>query len=229
MEVSVKNTTSPLHGRRAVIAVALLLAAGLAVLAFAQRPQDARADANDNHTRCTGAVSPGERDPDDPDMSVVHYRLRCSNPISGFQIVPGKEIQGFETEVFATDAASGEVVQGDAFSCNGEIPGLGLNCVGAYSGSWHVVEGTFKIAEKLCVTPRRDRIKPLLTVMRATIDSKGNPAQSIAGPFRMSGPKGCPAKPATKKKGAKKAAAKKAPVKKTASAKKRARMLGARH
>lgn len=196
------NAAPPLLRRGVLLVIGLLLAAALITFMLVQRPQVAKADLNDNQTNCTAQVSLGEPDPDDPGASVVHYRFKCSNPLTGYQIVPGKDIQGFDTEVFATDVVSGEVVQGDAFSCNGEIPGLGLNCVGSYSGRYHVVEGTFKIAGNLCAQPKSSRIKPLLTVMRATVASNGKPAQAIAGPFRMNGPKGCP-KP-TKKKAAKK-------------------------
>jgi hypothetical protein len=208
MEVSVNNA-APFLRRRAVLpAVALLLAAALTAFLLVQRPQVASAELNDNQTACTGQVKPGEPDPDDPDVSVVHYRFKCSNPITGYQIVPGTEIEGFETEVFATDLASGDVVPEDSFSCNGDLPGLGLNCVGNYTGHWHLAEGTFKIDGNLCAHPESARIKPLLTVMRASIDSKGKPAQAIAGPFRLNGPKGCPKPPKKAKKSARKSAKK---------------------
>jgi hypothetical protein len=193
MEVSVNNATPLLRRRGVLLAVALLLAAAFTAISLAQRSQVAQADLNDNQTTCTGAVDRGEPDPDDPGMSVVKYRFKCSNPLTGYTIVPtGREIQGFETEVFATDLANGDVVPTDAFSCIGDIPGLGLNCVGTYTGHWHLVEGTFKVEGDLCSRPKSTRIKPTLTVMRAAIDSKGKAVQAIAGPFKLNGPRGCP-------------------------------------
>ena len=208
------NNATPLLRRRGVLlAVALLVAAALTAFSLAQRPVVAQADLNDNQTTCTGAIDRGEPDPDDPSLSVVKYRFKCSNPLTGYTIIPhGTDIQEYETEVFATDLATKEVVPTDAFSCSGDIPGLGLNCVGNYTGHWHLVEGTFKIDGDLCSFPKSTRMKPVLTVMRATIDSKGKPAQSIAGPFRLNGPRGCPAHPKkakkTKKKSSKKSSKK---------------------
>ena len=76
----------------------------------------------------------------------------------------------------------------DTFSCNGEVPGYALNCVGSTKQGYERITGQFSIGTKICVEPRED---PLLTVTYAYLE-KGVVTQAISGPFDLSRPVGCP-------------------------------------
>lgn len=176
--------------RRLLIAIAVAaLLAGVASLLVLNRSEPAQAGLPPSQTICKGSVFKGEPDPDDPDATQVGYRFACSNAITGFQVQPDHQVAGFETELFALDAATKAVVPSDALNCTGELPGFGINCVGTYGGQWRVVSGKFSIAGKLCAEPRVDS---LLTVVFAEVDSRGRLAQHMAGPFDLGRPQGCP-------------------------------------
>ena len=114
--------------------------------------------------------------------------LPCSGSASVYQIQPQIPAQSIDTEVFALDSASKQVVPTDSFSCQGIIPSYGINCVGTYAGNYEIVSGQFSIDPKLCAEPRVD---PLLTVVYATRTATGV-SQAIAGPFDLGRPQGCP-------------------------------------
>ena len=153
------------------------------------RSTPAPADQNPSNTLCKGHIKKGEADPDFPENGRVEYRFACSQAITGYTLLPEKEVQGYETEIFATDAKTGNVIATDAFGCTGDQPGYGVNCTGTYGGSWNTVTGTFDIAGDVCAEPRVD---PLLIVTYATKNSKGDVQQYIAGPFDLGRPRGCP-------------------------------------
>jgi hypothetical protein len=120
----------------------------------------------------------------------VKYVFACSNPITGYSLFyDGHPIQSIDTEVFGLDAKTKDVVPTDSFSCNGQFPGYGENCVGTYGGNWDVVPGQFSIDTPLCQEPRID---PILTVMYASVNAKGAAVQAISGPFDLGRPHGCP-------------------------------------
>lgn len=188
---------SPSFRRRAsaLAAVAAVLAAGALAL-----PVGAGAAYTDN-TLCYGHIQRGVKD----DLGLldhpVAYKFACSNPITSYQIITDRRIDAFDTEVFPTDI-KGEIVATDAFSCNGETPGFGVNCVGVYSGAWGVIPGQFNLSDSsICAEPRVD---PLLVVTYATysknadgspkLDSQKRPVvtENAAGPFDLGRPHGCP-------------------------------------
>ncbi|MEP6954548.1 MAG: hypothetical protein ABI950_10860 [Solirubrobacteraceae bacterium] len=177
--------------RRGLIALTLLVLAGAlaTALLLGRSVEPASADNNPNNYDCRGHVEKGAESADDLGATEVKYVFACSGPITGYQIQPDHAVQSIETEVFATDRATKEVVATDAFSCNGEIPGFGVNCIGTYQGNYENVAGQFAIDEKLCDEPRVD---PLLTVMYASKDAKGNVVQAISGPYDLGRPRGCP-------------------------------------
>ena len=180
--------TSP--RRMALIGVVLALLIGGALALLGHGSPSARAAVNDNQTACKGHMEKGDVNADDPSVVGVTYKFACSNAITGYTLfVDGHPVQSIETEVFGTDPATKAVIPADAFSCNGDIPGFGVNCVGTYTGSWHVVSGQFEIDGPLCAEPRVD---PILTVVNATVTSAGKPATAIAGPFDLGRPRGCP-------------------------------------
>jgi hypothetical protein len=173
------------------ITLVVLAAAIAAVVLLNHSAQTSVADQNPNNTLCKGHIDKGKPDPDDPDSGVVSYTFACSQPITGYSVLPDKPATAFETEVFGTDAATKEVLATDAFSCSGEQPGWGVNCTSTTSsngGNWHPITSTFTIDGDVCAEPRID---PLLVVTFATIAS-GKPQQYIAGPFDLGRPRGCP-------------------------------------
>ncbi|HEV7495067.1 hypothetical protein [Baekduia sp.] len=170
------------------ITLVVLAATIAAAVALNHSAPTSVADQNPNNTLCKGHIDKGKADPDDPDSGVVSYTFACSQPITGYSVMPDKAATGFETEVFGTDPATKEVLATDAFSCAGEQPGWGVNCTGADVGSWHPITSTFTIDGDVCTEPRVD---PLLLVTFATVTA-GKAAQYIAGPFDLGRPRGCP-------------------------------------
>lgn len=170
---------------------------GVALLAFAFLLADhaakAPADFNDD-TNCRGHVSRGAPDPNDPTTFGVAYKFYCDGPLTGYTILtaPEREVESVETEVFPTDA-KGDVIASDSFSCNGTFPGFSVNCVAppgaGTGGAGHLVGGEFFVNRAICATPR---LEPLLYVMYAAVNAKGQAVQSIAGPFDLGRPQGCP-------------------------------------
>ena len=172
----------------------LALAAGCLAI-----PAAAQADFRDN-TVCRGHIKAGPKDETGLNENPVAYKFGCSQPLTGYAIFTEKEIDAFETEVFVKDAQDA-VIPTDAFSCNGDQPGFGINCVGAYNTPWSMVESTFNLSSsKLCDEPR---IQPTLFVTYATyaknadgsakLDKNGAPTvtTALAGPFNLGRPRGC--------------------------------------
>jgi hypothetical protein len=188
MEDPLNIAATSLRRKALIAALAALLVAGASLLLLLGGTKPASADLNANQTDCRGHLEKGAPDADDPTATQVKYVFACNQPITGYQIQPQVEAQGIETEVFAIDRTTKQVVPADSFSCNGDIPGYGVNCVGSYGGSYNVVSGQFSIAKKLCDEPRVDA---LLTVVYATA-SGGKVTQSIAGPYDLGRPRGCP-------------------------------------
>jgi hypothetical protein len=165
-----------------------LLALSAAVLALAIAAPMAGASANPNNYDCGGHIEAGPPAPGDDDTQ-VQYAFACGGPITGYQIQPQIGDTGFSTDVSVFDQQNNPITT-DSFTCNGDFPGWGINCVGKYTGDrYGKVIGTFAIATKLCAEPRVD---PLLTVTYATADSKGVVTQYISGPYDLGRPRGCP-------------------------------------
>ena len=175
--------------RKALLAaLAALLVAGASLFLLLDGTKPASADQNANNTDCRGHIEKGEPSPDDPTATQVKYVFACSGPITGYQIQPQIPAQSIDTEVFALDRTTKQVVPTDSFSCQGDIPAYGINCVGTYGGNYEIVSGQFSIDPKLCDEPRVD---PLLTVVLAT-RSGTTVTQAMAGPFDLGRPRGCP-------------------------------------
>jgi hypothetical protein len=164
----------------AVIAVAM---AGALLLVSATR---AHAASNLNNLDCQGHIEAGDPAPGDDDQQ-VKYVFACSGPITGYQLQPQIGDTGFDPSSSVFDL-QGNAVTTDSFSCQGDLPGWGINCVGSYSGNYGKITSQFAIGTKLCAEPRVD---PLLTVVTATV-SGGVVTQAISGPFDLGRPHGCP-------------------------------------
>jgi len=171
-------------------ALALALAIlTILLLTLGDRAPTASAEVVDSQTLCKGHVAAGEQSEDDPEAINVAYQFACSNPITGYILLLDHQTQAIETEVFAIDSTTKQVVSTDSFSCSGDVPGWTVNCVGTYGGKWEILPGTFTISEKLCDEPR---VNPVLYTVRATV-SAGKPVTAIAGPFDLGRPQGCKA------------------------------------
>jgi hypothetical protein len=181
-----------LPGRRHLVLLTLV-AACLAL------PAAVHADFRDNML-CKGHIAAGVKDETGLLDNPVSYQFACSQPITGYSIISDKEIDAWDTEVFVKDGQK-NVIPTDSFSCNGDSPGFGVNCVGKYNTNWSLVEAQYNLSStKLCAEPRHD---PLLVVTYATYskDANGNPAKdsngnpvvttALAGPFDLGRPRGC--------------------------------------
>lgn len=178
--------------KRLVVALLLLVAAGAAAVAFGLgTASQSYADVNPNTYDCRGHVEAGVDEPqfDAEGDTQVRYVFSCNGPILGYQIQSDVPNTGFDTETFGVDQV-GVPVPADAFSCNGDFPGVAVNCLGTYRGSYDKVAGQYTIAAALCAEPRTD---PLLTVFYATADAARKVTPAIAGPFDLGRPRGCPA------------------------------------
>jgi hypothetical protein len=188
MEVPLNIAATSLRRKAFLAALAALLVAGASLLLLLNGTKPASADQNPNNTDCRGHIEKGDPSPDDPTATQVKYVFACSGPITGYQIQPQVPATSIDTEVFALDRTTKQVVPTDSFSCQGDIPSYGINCVGVYGGNYEVVSANFSIDPKLCDEPRVD---PLLTVVYATRTATGV-TQAIAGPFDLGRPRGCP-------------------------------------
>jgi len=143
---------------------------------------------NPNNYRCAGHVTAGRPEAGSTEAQVA-YAISCSGPISGFELQTQTPITGFASAPLITNQA-GLPVTTDSFSCDGEIPGLAVNCVGNTTQGYETIAGQFALGRKLCAEPRID---PKLTVMYAYLNEKKVITQAISGPFDLGRPRGCPA------------------------------------
>lgn len=181
---------------------AAALATAIALLLVLQ-PAASPADVNLNNLDCQGHIGKGTPATDEVGDANVGYSFACNGPITGFSLLSSKEIGGYETETFGLDPKTGGPYPSDSFSCNGGLPGYGINCNG-FAGftdnakleydpsqkSYVLIKGNFSIDGGLCDEPRPDVV---LTVMTATKAANGNVVQAISGPYGLGRPRGCPA------------------------------------
>jgi hypothetical protein len=185
MEVTLYVAVSRLRSRLSLMLVAVAaVTAAAALLLTTSAP--APAETNPSNMLCKGSITKGSADPDDPASGVVNYTFACSGPLTGYSLVLNRAANHYETEIFATDVKTKEVIPTDAFSCTGDIPGFGVNCTGTYGGNWNPISGAYSIDGTVCREPRPH---PQLIATYATKNSAGNVQQYIAGPFDLGRPK----------------------------------------
>jgi hypothetical protein len=143
-------------------------------------------ESNPNNYTCLGHLSPGHAELGS-DEQQVQYTFLCNGPITGYQVQSQIPVTGIQSPPTVTDLLLKPL--NDSFSCSGDIPGFGANCVGAAKTPDEWITGQFAIASKLCAEPRVDA---LLTVTYAYLE-KGAIVQAISGPFELGRPHGCPA------------------------------------
>lgn len=180
------NSAAKLPHGRALLALLAILGLGALVLSSGSHTSKA-ADYRSN-TVCSGHTQKGDPDPEDPTTYGVKYVIKCDQPITGYSLITDKAIQGMETEVQVL-SADGNVVGNNAFNCQGELPGWGVNCVGQYDARNRSINGQIYIGAPLC---KERRLDPLLVVSTAGVDSKGAATQDMSGPFDLGRPRGCP-------------------------------------
>jgi hypothetical protein len=174
----------PLNARRQLGPwLAALLGSGALLLAVPARSQ--AAESNPNNYSCLGSVAAGEPQPGSEDQQ-VKYSFYCDGPITGYQLQTQVPETGISSPPTVTNTAGAQLT--DTFSCSGEIPGYGVNCVGLAKAGYETISGQFAIGTKLCAEPRVD---PLLSVTYAYLE-KGVVTQAISGPFDLGRPRGCP-------------------------------------
>ena len=176
----------PLSGHRGA-----LLALAAAIGAFALLlllPAVGRAEeSNPNNLNCIGSIKAGTPEEGSEEQQ-VRYSFYCDGPISGYQLQSQIPVTGIQSPPEVLSNAT-KALLSDNFSCNGEVPGFALNCVGLAKTGYETITGQFAIEHKICAEPRED---PLLTVVSATIE-KGAVVQAIAGPFDLGRPLACKA------------------------------------
>jgi hypothetical protein len=196
-------TVSPLRRRIALAGALGALAAGALALPGA-------AAANTDNTVCRGSLKAGEKSADFENP--LAYRIACSNYITSYSLVmPGRSIIGMETEVFGLHNTTGEVIPTDAFSCNGDVPGWGINCVGTYGGGYNVLPGQVDLDGDVCTAT--GPVSLVVTYATYARNADGTPklsgglpsvTTSTAGPFELK-VKGCgaaaPSKAGAQRKG----------------------------
>jgi hypothetical protein len=143
---------------------------------------------NPNNYQCTGHILPGKPEAGSSEPQVA-YTISCSGPISGYELQTQTPISGFESSPLVINE-TGQPVTTDAFSCDGEIPGYAVNCIGNTTQGFETISGQFALSKKLCAEPR---IEPKLTVTYAYLNEKKVITQAISGPFNLGRPHDCPA------------------------------------
>ena len=140
---------------------------------------------------CGGHIKPGTVT--DDFENPIDYTFACTGRIVGFMVVTDREIDGFDTELEVHDPA-GAIVASDGFACEGDFPGFGVGCLGTYATN-NLVTGTVTLSgQKPCAEPRVD---PKLVVVAESLDPNTGAALknsngSMAGPFDLGRPRGCP-------------------------------------
>lgn len=170
------------------LAVALsALALPLIAPAMSQAAEE-EGGANPNNYECAGHIEKGTPEPGNPNQE-VQYVFVCNGPILGYQIQSQLPVTGFSSAPLVSDSEGNPLT--DTFSCSGEFPGYGVNCVGATKAAGETITGDFSIESQLCTEPRVD---PLLTVTYAYLE-KEVITQAISGPFDLGRPHGCSGNP----------------------------------
>lgn len=160
----------------------------LAALAFAVAIPSA-AQAADSQF-CYGKVTPievtAERD------TGAAYEFSCAEPIKGYAITTTAPLVAFDVaaDVFDGSAAGGAIRGDDRFNeCEGEIPGLGFTCAGAYNAQGRMVRATFDGLDSPCA---RDASRHVVMSTSLVVAS---PSGKLSGPFDLGRTSGCPKPP----------------------------------
>lgn len=122
----------------------------------------------------------------------VQYRFGCAEQVNGFGIVVNTAVDIFSDSANAFDPTTGLQVEKQSFSCEGNIPGVGVSCSGGKTGfasPGNRVQGDIGLARNPC--RRGFKLRAWLLVSDGT--------GAVSGPFQLGGPtKDCAKKNAKK-------------------------------
>lgn len=157
-------------GSRIGFLLALALAAGLILLSIAA------GSASAGSVTCGGNLAIDDEHESDNSLA---YSVKCNEDISAYSIVSNREISYFSTEVVAF--AGGEVAEGEAFTCEGTVPGNGVGCYGKATAG-NTVVGTVGLTDELCEA----YVQPRFWVIAQTTQLKKEvPFQLTSEPFPL--------------------------------------------
>jgi hypothetical protein len=149
-------------------------------------------------TNCSGSLT---RAPTTDEPNLLNYKFHCDWGITAYTVVINRKLNDFSTiDDFSTTGliydTAGKVVPNPSFTCEGNIPGNGVNCNagGAYMSAPDYAQGSFDPAYPYCAnvpsgSPAGTKPLPQAMVQLVVTDTTG--AQD--GPFRLSLPRACPA------------------------------------
>lgn len=141
------------------------------------------------------------------DDIVVQYRVRCSSPISAFAIAFDRQVDGIEAEIPVTYFQGNGITKDQSFNCGGDLPGMGVSCVGTYKGGYNTIRGLValaltdaeqksgttslcKLAIKASISPFYSEVsKDLFTgAVKKNADGTSQIVNYAAGPYRVTTP-----------------------------------------
>ena len=175
---------------------------------------------------CQGTLAKAKATVDDANLT--GYAFSCNGDIQSYSVIVNRQLNDFSTlddfspSASVLDATKKIPSSTQAVSCEGIVPGNGVNCFAGGSatpavvsaGQW--IEGTFDTTDPFCGKPAKNAksvAEPQALVQLVVTDVTG----AQWGPFRLSLKPACPAVHKTKAKPKKKA--KKHAVKKHADKK----------
>jgi hypothetical protein len=149
------------------IAASLALAA-LCVLAVGA------SQASASSIGCWGRVdvAPAPADP-----GTYAYYVLCNQEVKSFSIVTNKTVDSFSTTADVTNAQTGQPVDKQSFTCEGDIPANGFGCAGDATSPNHI-SGEFTLEQAWCAGQ-----KGKAWVVAVDKDGKSS------GPFVLGAPK----------------------------------------
>ncbi len=126
---------------------------------------------------CSGSLKPDKNSFSD---NALEYKVSCTEDVLGYSIVSNREIGYFSTEVIVLKGS--EVAEGEAFTCEGAIPGNGMGCYGKMSAG-NTVLGSMSTTKALCEA----NVQPQFwAVALTTQEAKGKPFSLTSEPFPLS-------------------------------------------
>jgi hypothetical protein len=119
----------------------------------------------------------------------VSYRFACGGPAKAFVLSNSTRLSYFDVsaDVFDPDDQGGAIRGDDRFGeCNGAIPGVGFICTGSYAGYSRTVSGSFDTSIDPCARDRHGHLKVRTSITVLNADG------TMAGPYGLGKPQGCP-------------------------------------
>jgi hypothetical protein len=147
-------------------------------------------------TNCGGQLKPDPAaSPTADEPNLLDYSFYCDGNITAYTLVVNRTMFDFETvDDFSTVAtvvdSTGAVVSTEGFTCEGSLPGPGINCsppaAGGIMSAGHHAQGNFDTADPYCANiPKGSKpgTQPELQAMVQLVVTDASGAQD--GPFRL--------------------------------------------